>query len=84
MAYQSSPDISGWIDVGANNALAATSGESGCFSNATSGDAASFTVQKQERIPHGISFSANRANPAFGKSETTQMASLRLLAIIKW
>ena len=65
------------------NALAVTDGASKAFFNANSGDAASFTVQSLDTVPHGIGFSANRDNSIFGRSETTQTASILALAIIK-
>ena len=32
----------------------------------------------------GLNFKASRSSAVFGKSKTNQMASLRVLAIIKW
>lgn len=38
----------------------------------------------QDNTQDYINFQASRSSPLFGKSTTNQMASLRLLAIIKW
>lgn len=65
------------------NAIAVTDGASKAFFNVTSGAGASFTVQNLDKVPHGIGFSANRDNSIFGRSETTQTASILALAIIK-
>lgn len=70
------PDITGSFD----GDLAVTVGD-GCFLAQNHQPYTPVSTSKEGF--HGVSFVASRSNAVYSKSETVQMASIRLLAIIK-
>ena len=77
------PDISGWVDIRLSALMGGISGA--CVSERVGeGNKADVQISGVSSQYNKLHIDLKKSNALFGKSQTNQMASLRLLAIVKY